>query len=87
MIVSLLSYGVFCLGVVLGGLALLVIFSLLALAQKGDQYQEQLELALRQRQDLPSSLVYPEKSENLGSPADSGPGQVGVFHPGMLISR
>jgi hypothetical protein len=85
--VSLLSYGVFCLGVVLGGVALLVIFSLLAMAQKGDQYQEQLELALGQRQDLPSSRVNPGKSENPGAPADPDPEQVGVSPPGMLISR
>ena len=47
MIVSLWSYGWFFLGVVLGGVALLVIFSLLAMAQKGDAYQERLEWELR----------------------------------------
>jgi hypothetical protein len=87
MIVSLLAYGLFFLGVVLGGLVLLVIFSLLAMAQKGDEYQDQLEFALRQRQDLDPSLVNPGKSENLGSPANSDPKQVGVSQPGMLISR
>jgi hypothetical protein len=85
--VSFLSYGVYCLGVVLGGVVLLVIFSLLAMAQKGDQYQEQLELALGQRQDLASSRVNPGNSENLGSSVDADPEQVGVSPPGMLISR
>jgi hypothetical protein len=87
MIVSLLSYVVCFLGVVLGGFWLLMIFSLLAMAQKGDEYQDQLEFALRQRRDLAPSLVNPGKSENLGSPANSDPGQVGVSQPGMLISR
>jgi hypothetical protein len=44
---SLFFYGVFILGVVLGGLVLLVIFSLLAMAAmaaKGDEYLDQLEL-------------------------------------------
>ena len=46
---SLWSYGWFFLGVVLGGVALLVIFSLLAMAQKGDAYQERLECELRRQ--------------------------------------
>jgi hypothetical protein len=87
MIVSLLSYAVLFLGVVLGGFWLLMIFSLLAIAQKGDEYQDQLEFALRQRQDLAPSLVDPGKSENIGSPAKSAPDQVGVSQPGMLMSR
>jgi hypothetical protein len=87
MIVSFLSYGVFFLGVVLGVLVLLVIFSLMAMAQKGDEYQDQLEFALRQRQNLDPSLANPEKSENIGSPANSDPDQVGISQPGMLISR
>ena len=41
---SLLSSAVFILGVVLGGLVWLVIFSLLAMAAKGDKYLDQLEL-------------------------------------------
>jgi len=85
--VSFLSYGVFFLGVVLGGLGLLVIFSLLAMAQKGDEYQDQLEFALRQRQNLDPSLVNTGKSKIIGSPANSDPNQVGVSQPGMLLSR
>ena len=83
----LLSYGIFFLGVVLGGLLSLVIFSLMLMAQKGDEYLDQVEFELRQEQDLDSSLVDPGKSENIGSPANSDPGQVGVSQPGMLISR
>lgn len=84
---SFLSHGVFFLGVVLGVLVLLVIFSLMAMAQKGDKYQDQLEFALRQRQNLDPSMANPEKSKNIGSPANPDPGQVGVSQPGMLISR
>jgi hypothetical protein len=85
--VSLSSFGLFFLGVVLGGLVLLVIFSMLAMAQKGDEYQDQLEFALRQRQDSDPSLVNPGQSENLGSPANPEPGKAGVSQPGILISR
>jgi hypothetical protein len=87
MCVSLSSFGLFFLGVVLGGLVLLVIFSMLAMAQKGDEYQDQLEFALRQRQDSDPSLVNPGQSENLGSPVNPEPGQISVSQPGMLISR
>ena len=41
---SLLFYGVCILGVVLGGLVLLVLYSLLPMAAKGDKCLEQLEL-------------------------------------------
>ena len=83
----LLSYGIFFLGVVLGGLLSLVIFSLMLMAQKGDEYLDQVEFELRQEQDLDSSLVDPGKSENIGSPANPDPGQVGVSQPGMLLNR
>ena len=42
---SLLCCGVFISGVVLGGLVFLILFSLLAMARKGDESLEQLELA------------------------------------------
>ena len=41
---SLFFYAVFTLGVVLGGLVLLVVYSLLVMAAKGDEYMNQLEL-------------------------------------------
>jgi hypothetical protein len=62
---SLLFYGVFFLVVVLGGLVLLVIFSLLAMAQKADNYLDQLEFNLGQRQDCPPASVEEAKSPNL----------------------
>ncbi len=56
---SLLFYGVLILGVMLGGLVLLVIFSLLAKAQKGDESLEKWESEMLQTQEcgpLPSTL-------------------------------
>jgi hypothetical protein len=50
---SLWSYGMLCLGVGLGGLFLLIIFSLLDMAQKSNNYLDQLEYKLRQRQANP----------------------------------
>ncbi len=53
---SLFFYGVCILGVVLGGLVLLVLYSLLAMAQKGDECMDQLELEmLKTHQVRPSS--------------------------------
>jgi hypothetical protein len=54
---SLFFYGIFILGVVLGGLVLLVIFSLLAMAQKGDESLEKLEIEMLQTQEC-GSLAY-----------------------------
>ncbi|MGA9755789.1 MAG: hypothetical protein WBV23_11685 [Desulfobaccales bacterium] len=62
---SLLSYGVLILVVVLGGLVLLVIFSLLAMAQQGDSYLDQQEFNLPQQQDCPPASVEEAKSPNL----------------------
>ena len=42
---SMLCGGVIILSVVLGGLVFLILFSLLAMARKGDESLEQLELA------------------------------------------
>ena len=64
---SLLFYGVLSLVVVLGVLVLLVIFSLLTMAQKGDNYLDQRELNLRPQQDCPLASV-----EEGNSPALSG---------------
>ena len=43
---SLFFYGVCILGVVLGGLVLLVLYSLLVMAQRGDECLDQLELEM-----------------------------------------
>ena len=63
---SLLSYGVFTLGVVLGGMVLLVIFSLLAMAQKGDAYLDQRECYMLQGRGCAPS---PVKEKNQITPA------------------
>ena len=41
---SLSSYGLFFVGVVLGGLVLLAIFNMLAMARKQDEDQDRLEI-------------------------------------------
>jgi hypothetical protein len=60
---SLWGYGVVILGVVLGGLVLLVIFSLMAMARKGDESLERLELA----------RLRPPTSDSL--PGEKSPGE------------
>jgi hypothetical protein len=64
---SLLFYGVCILGAMLGGLVLLVIFSLLAMAQKGDACIAQLELEMNQTgiRNEPEVLL-PPASESAG---------------------
>ena len=68
---SLLFYGVCILGVVLGGLVLLVLYSLLAMAQKGDECLDQLELEMLKTHKYAPPLIKSEKSENLRVPATS----------------
>jgi hypothetical protein len=68
---SLWCCGVFILGVVLGGLVFLMIFSLLAMARKGDESLDQLELALLQTQKYDPLAMKRAKSENLGVPTTS----------------
>ena len=68
---SLFLYGICILGVVLGGLVLLVLFSLLAMAQKGDECLDQQELEMLKTSNYASSLIKSEKSENLCVPATS----------------
>jgi hypothetical protein len=59
------------LGVVLGGLAFLVLFSILAMAQKSEESSDQPELEMLQTQEYASPLTKRGKSENLGAPATS----------------
>jgi len=68
---SLLFYGVCILGVVLGGLMLLVLYSLLVMAPKGDEYLNQLELEMFKTSKYAPSFIKSEKSENLRVPATS----------------
>jgi hypothetical protein len=62
---SLFFYGVVILGVVLGGLVLLVIFSLLAMAQRSDEYLDQLELEQYRVREYAPPLTKRGKSENI----------------------
>jgi hypothetical protein len=68
---SLLSCGVFILGVVLGGLVFLMLFSLLAMARKGDESLDQLELATLQTPKYAPLPMKRAKSENLCVPPHS----------------
>jgi hypothetical protein len=68
---SLLWCGVFILGVVLGGLVFLILFSLLAMARKGDESLEQLELARLRTPKYAPLPMKKAKSENLGVPTTS----------------
>jgi hypothetical protein len=75
---SLFFYGVCILGVVLGGLVLLVIFSLLVMAQRGDECLDQLELEMLKTQEYAPPLIKRGKSENLCVPATSD-----LYHGGI----
>jgi hypothetical protein len=74
---SLLLYGVCILGAVLGGLVLLVLYSLLVMAQRGDQYLEQLELEMLKNHKITTTFIKNEKSDNFGMPVISD-----VYHGG-----
>jgi hypothetical protein len=68
---SLLFYGVLILGAVLGGLVLLVLYSLLVMAQRGDACLDQLEMEMLKNHQAASSRVKSGKSGKLGLPATS----------------
>jgi len=59
------SFGVFILVMVLGGLALLVIYSMLAMAAKGDEYLDQLELEQYRGREYAPPLTKKGKSVNI----------------------
>lgn len=75
---SLFFYGVCILGAVLGGLVLLVLYSLLVMAQRGDQDLDQLEMEMLKNYQVTSSLVKSGKSGNLPVPATSD-----LYHGGI----
>ena len=64
---SLFFYGVCILGAVLGGLVLLVLYSLLVMAQRGDACLDQLEMEMLKNHQAAPSLSTSGKSENLRS--------------------
>jgi hypothetical protein len=68
---SLFFYGVFMLGVVLGGLVLLVLYSLLAMAQKGDELLDQIELEQLCVREYAPPLTKKGEAENACVPAPS----------------
>jgi hypothetical protein len=68
---SLMFYGVLILGVLLGGLVLLVLYSLLAMAQKGDEVYEKLEFERFRTCKNPPFLPKRGKTNNLGVPTTS----------------
>jgi len=59
------SFGVFILVMVLGGLALLVIYSMLAMAAKGDEYLDQLELEQYRVREYAPPFTKKGKSVNI----------------------
>jgi hypothetical protein len=68
---SLFFYGVCVLSAMLGGLVLLVLYSLLAMAQRGDQYLDRLDLERLKERQAAASFQKREKSENLVMPVAS----------------
>jgi len=72
---SLFFYGICILGAVLGGLVLLVLYSLLVMAQRGDECLDRLELEMLNNYNAASAPTKSEKSENRGVPATSN-----LFH-------
>ena len=74
---SLFFYGVCILGAVLGGLVLLVLYSLLVMAQRGDECLDKLEMEMLKNYQV-SSRNKSGKSENLCVPTTSD-----VYHSGI----
>jgi hypothetical protein len=75
---SLLFYGVFILGVVLGGLVSLVLYSLVAMAREGEESLEELELKMLRTQEYSPPLANRGKSKSLVVPTISDLYQGGV---------
>jgi hypothetical protein len=67
---SLLFYGVCILGVMLGGLVLIVLYSLLVMAQRGDACLDQLEMEMLKNYQT-ASRMKSNKGETLRLPATS----------------
>ena len=75
---SLFFYGVCIFGAVLGGLVLLVLYSLLVMAQRADQSLDQLEMEMLKNYQATAHLKS-GKSENLRVPAASD-----LYHGGII---
>ena len=74
----LFVYGVYILGAVLCGLVLLVLYSLLVMAQRGDACLDQLEMEMLKNHQAASSRIKSGKSESLRVPATSD-----LYHGGI----
>jgi len=74
---SLFFYGICIFGAVLGGLVLLVLYSLLVMAQRGDQCLDQLEMEMLKNYQA-TSRIKSKKSKNRRVPATSD-----VYHSGI----
>jgi hypothetical protein len=83
--VSLFYCGLLFLGVVLGGLVLLVIYSLVAMAQKGDKFLDQMELEEFRVQEYTSSLAIRGESDDPGVPVTSDLCHGGGTQPRIFI--
>ena len=59
---------IFILGIMLGGLLALVLFSLMAMARKGEESLDQLELEMRRTQACSSPLKKRPKPDDLSAP-------------------
>jgi len=84
---SLSSYGMFFVGVVLGGLVLLAIFSMLGMARKQDEDQDRLEIKLRREISLARHGDPEGSSDNILVSLDSDLNGVGTTKTRMLINR
>ena len=68
---SLFFYGVIILSIVLGGLVLLVLYSLLVMAKRGDACLDQLELEMLKSPEYAPPRIKSEKSADLSVAATS----------------
>jgi hypothetical protein len=75
---SLFFYGVCILGVILGGLVLLVLYSLLVVAQRSDASLDQLEMEMLKDYQASSHRTKSGKYENLRVAATSD-----LYHGGI----
>jgi hypothetical protein len=75
---SLFFYAVCILGAVLVGLVLLVLYSLLVMAQRGDACLNQLELEMSKNYTADSSRTKSGKSEHIHVPATAD-----LYHGGI----
>ena len=74
----LFVYGVYILGAVLCGLVLLVLYSLLVMAQRGDACLDQQEMEMLKNHQAASSRIKSGESENLRVPTTSD-----LYHGGI----